>query len=79
MALPRFHEELRRSHALLDRQQEPFPGRSEREQPVQSSGDEELDVGSNGFLVERLAGVLQRCQCGGKGASKHQLNSKLRA
>jgi methylglutaconyl-CoA hydratase len=72
-------EELRGAHPLLDRQQEALPRRAERKQAVDSPRDEEVDVGGERGLVERLARIPQRRQRRGQCAFEHRTNFKLDA
>ena len=55
----RLDEELGGAHPLLHGQQEALAGRPEGEQAVDSGPREEIDVGTDGRLVQRLACILQ--------------------
>ena len=65
---PRVHDHVERAldeelgHALplVDAEQDPFPGRAEREQPVQPTRAQEVDQWLEALLVEDGAAVLQR-------------------
>jgi methylglutaconyl-CoA hydratase len=73
----RLDEQLRGAHPLLEREQEPLPGRAEGEQPVHPAGSEEVDVRRDSRLVERLPRILQRRQGSRECALQHAANSKL--
>jgi hypothetical protein len=70
-AAPRLHEQLGRSHPLRDREQDPLAGRTEREQPVDAAGREEVDDRRDGVLVERSAALAKRRHRGRERPAQH--------
>ena len=64
----RLDEELRNALPLRDREEEAFPGRSEREQPVEPARGEEVDVGRASDVVARGR------ECGGERSAKHRVS-----
>src|SRR5215210_7111511 len=64
-------KKLRRALALLDGEQNPLPGRSEREDPIEVAGGEELDVRAERLLVECGSTIAERCDGRRKTSFKH--------
>ena len=56
----RSDEQLRGAPSLLDREQDSLPSRPQREDPVETAADEEVDVGRERVRVQRGAAILER-------------------
>ena len=59
-SIGRLQEEVRCAAPLLDAEQDPLAGSSEREDPVEPRADEEVHERREGVLVERAALIAER-------------------
>src|SRR5205807_755874 len=70
-------EQLSCAHPLLHGEEEPFAGRAQCQHAVEPGRREEVHVGPEGVLVQRLAGIAKRSHGGGDRSLQHGTNSKL--
>ena len=71
----RLEEELECTLPLVDPEEQPFAGRPEGEQPVDASGGEEVDVGSECALVQPVA--VERRHGRGQGTTQHEATLRV--